>query len=231
MSQHDDQSDSRDTLRDTVIEFGSKIVGRLKLGPYARFARYGLRRDLEVSMAPPNAKIPIRVRPLLDQDLPQLLPVASLSGNERREAATRRGFIAKGARRGFVAIDERSDTPCYVQWLFGPEDNDFIARLGGFPPLEKGEALLENAYTPPAYRGLGIMSAAMARIAEHASVIGARYVFTFVGDDNIASLKGCQRAGFHPVMLHRSVRVAFGTMRRDHFELFPDGDPRLRTVF
>ena len=143
----------------------------------------------------------------------------------------RRSFIAKGAQRGFVAVDERSNTPCYVQWLFGPEDNAFIARLGGFPSLQKGEALLENAYTPPAYRGFGIMSAAMARIAEHAAGVGARHVLTFVDDDNIASLKGCQRAGFQPVMLHHSVRLAFGTLRRDRFEMFSPGDPKRRAVF
>jgi RimJ/RimL family protein N-acetyltransferase len=83
-----------------------------------------------------------------------------------------------------------------VQWLLGVRDNDFIARLGGFPALEADQALLENAYTPPAFRGLGIMPAAMAAIAEHASELGARYVLTFVDQHNIASLKGCQRAGF-----------------------------------
>jgi RimJ/RimL family protein N-acetyltransferase len=50
---------------------------------------------------------------------------------------------------------------------------------------------------------LGIMSAAMALIAERATEVGARHVLTFVDQHNIASLKGCQRAGFHPQRLAR----------------------------
>jgi RimJ/RimL family protein N-acetyltransferase len=69
---------------------------------------------------------------------------------------------------------------------------------GIFPRLAPDEALLEGAYTPAQYRGLGIMPAAMARIAEHGVAIGARWVVTFVSDDNIPSLKGCDRAGFSP---------------------------------
>jgi RimJ/RimL family protein N-acetyltransferase len=56
--------------------------------------------------------------------------------------------------------------------------------------------LLEGAYTPEAYRGMGIMSAAMARIAERAAEGGARWVITFVDETNVASVKGCLRAGF-----------------------------------
>ena len=65
--------------------------------------------------------------------------------------------------------------------------NPLIRTLSGFPNLEPDEALLENAFTPVAYRGHGIMSAAMALIAERAADIGARNVLTFVGTDNIAS--------------------------------------------
>ena len=107
----------------------------------------------------------------------------------------------------------------------------FIEKIGGFPPLADGEALLENAYTPPAYRGLGVMAAAMAQIAERARDFGARKVLTFVATDNIASLKGCQRAGFYPHLLHRRTRFGFGLITRDRFETLPEGDPRRSVKF
>jgi RimJ/RimL family protein N-acetyltransferase len=88
------------------------------------------------------------------------------------------------------------------------------------------EALLENAYTPPAYGGLGIMSAAMARIAEQASAFGATDVLTFVDQQNIASLKGCERAGFYPDLLYRRVQIGFGLIKRDVFETLSPDDPR-----
>jgi RimJ/RimL family protein N-acetyltransferase len=88
-----------------------------------------------------------------------------------------------------------------------------------------------RTYTPPAYRGLGIMSAAIALIAERASEFGARHVLTFVGEQNIASLKGCQRAGFHPHMLHHRTSFCFGTITRDRFDKLPDGDSRRTAKF
>jgi RimJ/RimL family protein N-acetyltransferase len=214
-------------------ELAARLAGRWKLGFHAEQTRYGLLRDVSQKFAAPPAKIPLAVRPLQDRDLPALFghagPESELA--ERLEVAWRHAFIEKGAHGGFVAIDERSDTPCYVQWLLSPRDNGFIAKLGGFPPLADGEALLENAYTPPAFRGLGVMAAAMAQIAKRAGDFGASKVLTFVATDNIASLKGCQRAGFHPHLLHRRSRFGFGLFTRDRFETLPEGDPRRSTKF
>lgn len=214
--------------RGRAEELGTRLTGRWKLGLYAKLTRYGLARNLAQNVAVPAAKIPLSVRPLDEPDLPALFGHAASTTDlaERLEVAWRRAFIAKGARGGFVAIDERNNAPCYVQWLFSAGDNEFIKKLGGFPPLAAGEALLENAYTPPGYRGLGVMAAAMARIAERASDFDARTVLTFVGTDNIASLKGCQRAGFYPHLVHHRTRLGFGLLTRDRFESLAENDPR-----
>ena len=152
---------------------------------------------------------------------------ASLAPQDRIEVAWRTRFAEKfGLDGGHVAVDERSGQPCYMQWLLGPERNEAIARLKSFPRLAAGEALLENAYTPARHRGLGIMSAAMARIAERAAGIGAQHVLTFVGKDNPASLKGCRRAGFAPYLVHTRQDVLFGLLRSDSFEPMADEDPR-----
>ena len=74
---------------------------------------------------------------------------------------------------------------------------------------------LEGAYTPEEYRGQGIMTGAMAQIAERGRVLEARWVITFVDEGNAASLKGCERAGFTPYVRRREAfrlfvrRVAF----------------------
>jgi len=219
--------------RGRLEEIGTRLAGRWKLGVYARLTRYGLLRDLAQNFAAPGAKIPLAVRPLDERDLPPLFGHVGAATElaERLEVAWRHAFVEKGARGGFVAIDERSNTPCYVQWLFSARDNDFIKTLGGFPPLAADEALLENAYTPPAYRGLGIMAAAMARIAERASDFDARKVITFVATDNVASLKGCQRAGFYPYLLHHRSRLGFGLVTRDTFETLAENDPRRSLKF
>ena len=233
MTAHAVELDPGAGSRSGLGELGARLAGRWKLGLYTELTRYGLVRDLSHNFQAPGAKIPLAVRPLADRDLAALFGHAGAATelSERMEVAWRRAFIEKGARGGFVAIDERSATPCYVQWLLSPRDNAFIEKLGGFPPLADGEALLENAYTPPAYRGLGVMAAAMAQIAERASDFSARKVLTFVATDNIASLKGCQRAGFYPHLLHRRTRFGFGLITRDRFETLPEGDPRRSMKF
>ena len=223
----------RPPLSDWLAGKSARVSGRLKLGLHTTLTRYGLNRDLAVPIVNPAAKIPIEVRRLEPRDVAALLSydAAAASAQEKGEVAVRRNFLAKGAQNGFVAIDQRNGAPCYVQWLFGARDNAFVSQLKGFPVLAPHQALLENAYTPPAYRGFGIMSAAMALIAERGADIGARHVLTFVGLDNIASLKGCQRAGFNPLILHHSTRIGYGTIRRDRFELLPEGDARRTARF
>jgi RimJ/RimL family protein N-acetyltransferase len=220
-------------LIDQLLDVGTRLAGRLELGWRTDIERYGLGRDLSVPIKHPAAKIPVSVRSLEERDIGPLFAAADSSADakEKREAAVRRAFNAKGVGKGFVAIDDRSGAPCYVQWLFGIADSGFIATLGGFPPLKERQALLENAYTPVNYRGFGIMSAAMALIAERADDVGADEVLTFVQTDNIASLKGCQRAGFNPVMLHHSKRRAFSLTRQDSFAYFSANDPRRHARF
>lgn len=214
-------------VSDEVATFKRRVESRLKLGLSLRSLNYGLRRDLTVPIEHPSAKIPISVRPMRDEDLDILLPTGPLvPEQERMEANWRRGFAHNVGSGGFVAIDERDGSPCYMQWLLKPAQNDFIAQLKTFPLLKDDEALLENAYTPPSHRGLGIMSAAMALIAERAADFGARYVMTFVGHDNVPSLKGCRRAGFDPDMLHVRHDSLFGLIRRNRFDRLAADDPR-----
>ena len=220
-------------LVERLADLRTRISGRLRLGLHFESTRLGLCRDLERPFQKPSAKIAISVRPLIDADLPALLAVDDTitDPRDRYETAWRRAFAARRLKGGYVAVDQRDGTPCYVQWLFGSVDNDFVSKLGGFPKLAVDEALLENAFTPARYRGMGIMSAAMALIAERADDIGARHVLTFVEQDNIASLKGCQRSGFFPDLLHRQVRLGFGVFRRDSFSKLANDDPRRTKKF
>jgi RimJ/RimL family protein N-acetyltransferase len=71
----------------------------------------------------------------------------------------------------------------------------------------------------------------MALIAEKADTLGARYVITFVAPDNVPSLKGCQRCGFSPDLLHRLVGFGFGLFRRDSFTKLAADDPRRTQKF
>lgn len=205
------------------LEFG-ELLGKLKHRLHSETVSYCLRRDVNAPFSPPNAKIPLSIRPLRQSDIPVLLNLDRLgiSAREKKENMDRLMFVQEGVRTCYVAADQ-NDVACYMQWLIGHEENDNLQRIfhGGMPTLERDEALLEDAFTPESHRGLGIMSCAMAHIAERARDINARYVITFVDEENIPSLKGCKRAGFVPYKLRRETNFLFN--RRITFTTLPEG--------
>lgn len=98
-----------------------------------------------------------------------------------------------------------------------PGYGDAIRRAGALPALTAEEALLENAFTPVEYRGLGIMAVAVHLIAERASALGKRYLLAFVDMDNLASLKGVERAGLTPWSIRTRRQFGFGLLRTVRF--------------
>ena len=171
----------------------------------------GLRRDLTVSFAGPAAKIPFVVRPLSpSDDLTALDPrQPGISSEEMFWRLAQQRLLQSGLRTCYVAIGPEGKL-CFMQWLILPADNDRLRAIFGnlYPTLETNEALLEGAFTPETSRGLGVMSAAMAQIAARAAEGGARWVITFVDETNVASVKGCLRAGFAPyVKRHERFRM------------------------
>lgn len=187
---------------------------------------FGLRRDLEVPFAAPDALIPVTVRPIEERDVPRILGMDApgITQEGREERITRLQMLEAGFKMCYVAVTEEGE-PCYMQWLIGPEQNDLLLRYfkGIFPRLKEGEALLEGAFTPEAFRGKRIMPCAMAQIAEKGKELGARWVVTFVTHDNIASLKGCQRSGFSPYLSREESWQGF--RHTVAFTPLPEGTP------
>ena len=183
---------------------------------------YGLRRDLTAPYEPPPANLAIRIRPLLKSDIPALLKESGQTGQDIYELMARREFIKMHPRECYVAVTQDGE-PCYMQWLITPAENEQIQLYFGglFPWLSVDEVLLEQAYTVGAFRGLGVMPLAMSRIAEMGRGCGARWAITFVAQDNIPALKGCERAGFRPYLIRRENWRWFH--RRFAFQSLPPG--------
>jgi GNAT superfamily N-acetyltransferase len=161
----------------------------------------GLRRDLAIPLTPPAPKLAVEVRPLDPRDaLPFLdADAPGIEGVVAYDRVRQRRLLDDGIGTCWVGVAPGGEV-CYMQWLIPASSNDRVQRRWPkiFPVLKPDEALLEGAYTPEPYRGQGIMAYAMAVIAERAADFGARWVVTFVGKDNVPSLKGCARSGFTP---------------------------------
>lgn len=199
----------------------SELARRTRNGWRSESLAYGLRRDLTKPHVPPDPKIPITVRPLVEDDIASLFDVSDIS--DRRSIEDRRNrlaFLHAGIGTAYVAVNSE-DLPVYAQWIVSAEDNDRLRRSTGglFPLLADDDVLLENAFMIEHYRGLRIMPAAMHAISETGIARGARWALTFVGVDNIPSLKGCVRAGFYPYVQRRDQWR--GYRRRIGFEPLP----------
>lgn len=151
----------------------------------------GLKRDLHKPFKAPKAKIELAVRLLEDRDLEYF-----------NMTHTDDILLNKHIPYCYVATT-KNDIPCFRQWLIHYETNKEIKDLfkGIFPILKKDEALLEGGFIPPKNRGLGIMPAGICEVISKGITDNVRYIITFVGEHNIASLKGCSRAGFYPYIL------------------------------
>lgn len=165
---------------------------------------YGLRRDLTAPFTPPNAKLPVTgVRPLHPDDVTALLDVgAQPSAADVEGVRTQQRLIDANIATCYVAVTDLGQ-PCYMQWLIAPGENAKVHRFfhGLFAPLAPDEVLLEGAYVPPRFRGQRINSRAMAVLAERGADLGARWAITFIGVDNIPSIRGAKGAGFEPFLL------------------------------
>ena len=181
---------------------------RVRRGFHSDTESYGLRRDLSKTHVPPEPRIPITIRPLIEDDIEAILkPPFEASGEDpppdaMMERELRRQAFEAGMETCFVAVTE-DGRPCYMQWLMTSAQNSLIRDFFGglFPELRSDEVLLENAFMLETCRGQRIMPWAMYHIAQQGAALGARSAITFVGSDNVPSLIGCRRAGFAPYML------------------------------
>jgi GNAT superfamily N-acetyltransferase len=193
---------ARDLSRLVLTEGPAKAWSAIRYRVYSDSTSLGLRRDLRQPFEKPTAKIPISVRPIASSDdMSALDPEPDLPPDEAMSRLGQRRLLGSGLRVCYVAIAP-DGKPCYMQWAIPAAENGRMRAVFGnlYPQLQQDEALLEGAYTPTAYRGKGIMGAAMAQVAERAADFGARWVITFVDERNSASVKGCVRAGFSPYL-------------------------------
>ena len=205
---------------------GRLLAREIKRRLYSNERALCLRRDLDVPFDTPAAKLAIKIRPLREEDVRGLLDEydEGISSEALKERAQRKLFLQEKVPTCYVAVTE-DDSPAYIQWLIAATQNDKIQAYfrGGFPVLKADEGLLEFAFSLEKYRGMRIMPHAMAEIAKKGRDFGAKYVITFVPEENVPSLKGCKRAGFFPYMMRVNKWRCF--RRRSEFNMLPPNTP------
>lgn len=174
---------------------GADIASRLAGVAWSDRYWLVLRRDLTRDAPRPASPVPFSVRPYEPRDTDSLFDRRSPA--ERAEWAKRQRWMKRGLSRCYVAVlaDGRAT---FMQWLCTPDDNPVLRELFPFAAhvVPPGAVLLEGAYTPPRYRRIPIMPAAMAEIAERGRQLGARAAVVYVEEDNTSMIRAAEMAGF-----------------------------------
>ncbi|BAO74432.1 GNAT family N-acetyltransferase [Winogradskyella sp. PG-2] len=152
---------------------------------------FGLKRDLDANFKASDAQIDISLRPFRAEDR-----------NYFEADLQNAGLIEKDIQTCYV-VTNIDDIPFYRHWLMDATQNKKIKEFWRqlFPTLQEDEALIENVFTIPEYRGKGIMPVALDKMAQQYKGSGIRYLMLFVELNNIPSLKGAHRSGFSPFVL------------------------------
>lgn len=185
------------------------VAAKLRRALWSERRFIGFRLDLRTAAATPASPVKFDLRPMEPGDV-GLLAGKPVSAEDAETRALMRSWIEGGLPGGYVAV-LADGSPCYMQWLLRAADNDSIRAFFGnsLPQLHDGTVLLEGAYTPPRYRRMPIMPAAMARIAALDREAGATRAIVFVSEDNASMIKATEWAGFVPEQIQTERRRMF----------------------
>ena len=195
------------------ILFLSHLSGQI----FHRYALRGLQKNLQTN----NALVPCEVRYSLklasDKDMQEMLEMAVSEGKDSAyELIGRKLFYDSGFRDCYVARSADTNELCFVQWMISPKD--CLGLDPGFknmlPKLEQQDLWMENSYTFKKYRGKKLYPSVLVELAEIARNKGFKRIFTYVREDNIASIKGCERAGFQVFERVTEMKLLFSTRRK-----------------
>ena len=156
---------------------------------YSTEMAFGFKLDLEHGLKARKALIPFTIR-------------------EFRDNKTT-GLIEK-LKTCYVAVN-KEEIPCFRCWLIDSSQNDKLKQFWGntFPELAKDEMLIENVFTNPKFRGLGIFPAALYQISDLGWKLGANY-----------TTRSMAYAGFKPYVYREVKWILF--KKRVIFSPIPD---------
>ena len=120
--------------------------------------------------------------------LEELPTIGAHEARERRAAGADLWLVREGAHAAFAC------------WIFRERTPVFAARHGWLS-LPPNTVCLEDSVTSPAYRGRGLAGAAWSEIARGLQSQHVAAIITKVAEDNAASRRAVEKAGFEPIAM------------------------------
>ncbi|HHL34205.1 MAG TPA: hypothetical protein ENJ30_07565 [Desulfobulbaceae bacterium] len=134
---------------------------------------------------------------------------------ERKEVVSRVLFYRSGFKNCYVAKTIENEI-AYIQWLIYPSENSIIKKhfQKRFYLLEEFQVMIENAFTFPKFRGLGIMPVVTKELMKRARERGYKSAISYIRKDNIISLNEFMRLNFKITELLKEYKF-LGVVKRN----------------
>jgi GNAT superfamily N-acetyltransferase len=198
---------------DGAILFFSHLKGQI----FHRYAFLSLQKNLDTKSLPIPCEVRYSLQLASDKDMQEMIEMARAEGKESAyELIGRKLFYDSGFRDCYVARSADTNELCFIQWMISPQVCQGLYRDFGnmLPRLESTDLWMENSYTFKKYRGKKLYPAVLVDLAHIARDKGFKRILTYVREDNIASIKGCERAGFQVFGRGTEVKFLFSTRRK-----------------
>jgi Acetyltransferase (GNAT) family len=175
------------------------VVALLRRWLYSDATATGLALPSEAPVRHHRPRQPLTVRPIEPHEQGVFTDTRGADGDGILVRINARHLFTTGIRTCYVAVTDEG-TPCYMQYLIGPDENDKLEAAFGelMPPLAEDEALLEFAFGLEQYRHLGAMPAVVPELVRIARANGVQRIVTWVPDRNAQVLRYFERSGFVP---------------------------------
>jgi hypothetical protein len=197
---------------------GSKVFFRqLKRQIYSRATLIGLEKNLDTDIVRIPSKLEYSLRLASEEDIGDIFQKIETESKESDfELIQRKMFYEAGFRNCYVARSVDTNEICHINWLISSEEDNVVSH--GFrsrlPKLKEDEVLIENAFTVEEYKGNWIWPSVIGELFEIARTNGFKRVITYVSRENMASLKGCERAGMKRTEEVPELKLLFFTKRK-----------------
>lgn len=132
----------------------------------------------------------------------------------RKEIVVRMLFYNSGFKNCYIAKTTSGDI-AYLQWLIYPHENDIIKKYysNRFNLLRENQVMVENAFTYPKYRGLGLKRDMTNELLKEAKKRGYTSAITYVRKDLIHAINDHIMNGFKITKLVTEYKI-FGFTKR-----------------
>ena len=185
---------------------------------YSRTVHVGVNIDLQNTEIPQvEAKVKYTLRLASKEDIDEVLRKAKTESKDMAQNLVyRRWLYEEGYHNCYIARTADTNEICFLQFIIYPEDEKLLQ--GRFriwlPELKEDEAIIEGTYTFEKFRGNRLHPAITAEQLRICKSKGIKRVISYVEKNNLASLKGFERAGYTPFEEIYKQRILFGVRRR-----------------